>query len=41
MIAKKIRALYESRYPVKDGDNTRPLRFGDIAVLMRSPRNTA
>ena len=41
MIAKRIRALYESRYPVKDGDSTRPLRFGDIAVLMRSPRNTA
>ncbi len=40
MIARKIRALYESRYPVKDGEKTRPCRFGDIAVLMRSPRST-
>ena len=34
-IASLIRKMVNSGYPVKDGDNMRPARYGDFAVLMR------
>lgn len=34
--AERIKSLMESGMRVKEGDTTRPLKYGDIAVLMRS-----
>ena len=39
-VAKTIRRLIDEGTPVKDGDGTRPARYGDIVLLMRSA-NTA
>ena len=39
-VAKSIRRLIDEGLPVRDGDGTRPARYGDIAILMRSA-NTA
>ncbi|MBQ1252006.1 MAG: UvrD-helicase domain-containing protein, partial [Firmicutes bacterium] len=35
-VAQKIRQMMEEGFTVKDGDTERPLRYGDITVLMRS-----
>lgn len=36
LIAERIHELIAQGYPVKDGDGYRPVRCGDIAVLMRN-----
>ena len=38
--AKKIRALVESGATVTDGGGQRPMDYGDIAILLRSPGKT-
>ena len=37
--AKLILSKINNREQIKDGDTTRDIRFGDIAVLFRSPKN--
>ena len=39
--ARRIRQLLDSGCPVTDGEALRPVRPGDIAILMRSPGMTA
>ncbi len=40
-VAGRIRAMVESREPVSDGHGgTRPVRYGDIALLMRTPKTS-
>lgn len=40
-IAKKIRAMMNSGFVVKDGDTQRKATYGDFAVILRSTKNTA
>ena len=40
-IAERIHQLVASGYSVKDGDGYRPVRYGDIAVLMRNKTKAA
>ncbi len=40
-IAERIHQLVASGYPVKDGDDYRPVEYGDIAVLMRNMTKAA
>ncbi|MBR4076975.1 MAG: UvrD-helicase domain-containing protein, partial [Oscillospiraceae bacterium] len=35
-VAESIRRIIDEKTPVRDGDGTRPARYGDIAILMRS-----
>ena len=35
--ARRIRDLYDSRFPVGEGAGARPVDWGDMAVLLRSP----
>lgn len=35
-VAAKIKKLVDSKLPVTDGNTVRPVRYGDIAILMRS-----
>ncbi len=35
-IAAKIKSLIDSELPISDGGTVRPLRYGDIAILLRS-----
>lgn len=39
-MAKKIRSLIDSGTPVASGEGTRPLEYGDIAILYRSMKNS-
>lgn len=43
MIAKRIRELIDSRFPVTDrgSEGARPLRASDVVILMRSPKARA
>jgi ATP-dependent helicase/nuclease subunit A len=36
-VAKQIRALVDRGTPIFDGGETRPMRWGDVAILLRSP----
>ena len=38
--ARQIRALVQSGAAVTDGSGTRPMDYGDIAILLRSPNKT-
>ena len=38
--ARQIRALVQSGATVTDGSGTRPMDYGDIAILLRSPNKT-
>ena len=38
-IADKIRALIDQRMPVSTKEGERPLRYGDVAILLRSNKN--
>ncbi|MBR6748003.1 MAG: helicase-exonuclease AddAB subunit AddA [Clostridia bacterium] len=35
-VAARIRQMHDEHYPVSEGDHTRPARWGDFAVLLRS-----
>ena len=39
MVARKIRELMEQGLSVRAGEGTRPLEYGDIAILLRSANN--
>ncbi len=40
-VARRIRAMVEEKMPVSDGmGGTRPVRYGDIALLLRTPGTT-
>ena len=40
-VAGRIRAMVEGREPVSDGSGgTRPVRYGDIALLLRTPKTS-
>ena len=40
-VATRIKELVSSGFKIKDGDEERPIRFSDIAILMRSARGRA
>jgi ATP-dependent helicase/nuclease subunit A len=40
-VAARIQKLLQDKTPVADGEGTRPIRPGDIAILMRSPGRAA
>ena len=40
-VARQIRAMLDAETPVTDGDTERPIRPGDIVILMRSLSSTA
>jgi len=35
--ARRVKELVDGRFPVTDGADTRPARYGDIVILLRSP----
>ncbi|MCH5304345.1 MAG: UvrD-helicase domain-containing protein, partial [Ruminococcus sp.] len=38
-VAEKIyKIIFEEKMQIKDGDNTRTVKYGDIAILLRSPK---
>ena len=39
--ARRIRQFLDDRTPIRDGEGTRPVEPGDIAILLRSPKNAA
>ena len=40
-VANRIRKMLDSSAPVRSENGTRPVRPGDIVILLRSPQNTA
>ena len=40
-VAEKIRELMQNHTMIGSGDNARPLEYGDIAILLRSMKNTS
>ena len=41
LISRRIRALVDAGFQVRDGDTERTIQYGDIGVLLRSPRHVA